>query len=278
MPFKSEKQRRYLWANEPEIARDWTETYGSKIQKANGGITRLNYRYGGDTMGGPNDRSNQGPAGGASAGGNYGGNRSGGVSPNQMSGAGPSTRDRPNPHTISGTSKDTFVSPNAILNSPQFTQEGRDTFIQNLRGPTLGQRIGQGIGNLASGVGDYITSGGMWGALLRGLGSLSKPGTGNVGPAGIKTDGTYGTVTDAIRASRRNEPIINVDNAGMPLWAQLGYPSYEAFLAAQNQGISGIEGIDVEDETEIDDFIQRFRLADAYRQQPGTMDTPIKYT
>ena len=37
MPFKSEKQRRYLWANEPEIARDWTDTYGSKIHKADGG-------------------------------------------------------------------------------------------------------------------------------------------------------------------------------------------------------------------------------------------------
>jgi len=41
MPFKSEKQRRYLFANEPEIARDWTETYGSKIQKADGGISQL---------------------------------------------------------------------------------------------------------------------------------------------------------------------------------------------------------------------------------------------
>ena len=34
MPFKSEKQRRYLWKNEPsgglKIARDWTKTYGSK--------------------------------------------------------------------------------------------------------------------------------------------------------------------------------------------------------------------------------------------------------
>ena len=37
MPFQSEKQRRYLWANEPEIARDWTETYGSGIAKALGG-------------------------------------------------------------------------------------------------------------------------------------------------------------------------------------------------------------------------------------------------
>ena len=38
MPFQSEKQRRYLWANEPEIARDWTDTYGSRIAAALGGI------------------------------------------------------------------------------------------------------------------------------------------------------------------------------------------------------------------------------------------------
>ena len=37
MPFKSEAQRKYLWANEPEIARDWTDTYGSRIQKDDGG-------------------------------------------------------------------------------------------------------------------------------------------------------------------------------------------------------------------------------------------------
>ena len=46
MPFKSEAQRRYLWANEPEIARDWTDTYGSRIKKSNGGITQagaINY-------------------------------------------------------------------------------------------------------------------------------------------------------------------------------------------------------------------------------------------
>jgi len=41
MPFKSEAQRKYLWANEPEIARDWTDTYGSGIHKADGGISQL---------------------------------------------------------------------------------------------------------------------------------------------------------------------------------------------------------------------------------------------
>jgi hypothetical protein len=30
MPFRSEKQRRYMWANHPDIAREWTDKYGSK--------------------------------------------------------------------------------------------------------------------------------------------------------------------------------------------------------------------------------------------------------
>ena len=30
VPFKSEKQRRYLWKNEPSLARLWTERYGTK--------------------------------------------------------------------------------------------------------------------------------------------------------------------------------------------------------------------------------------------------------
>ena len=48
MPFKSEAQRKYLWANEPEIARDWTDTYGSRVQKENGGIMRLGFQTGND--------------------------------------------------------------------------------------------------------------------------------------------------------------------------------------------------------------------------------------
>lgn len=33
MPFKSEKQRRYLWSKHPEIAKRWTKKYGSKVRK-----------------------------------------------------------------------------------------------------------------------------------------------------------------------------------------------------------------------------------------------------
>jgi hypothetical protein len=33
-PFKSEKQRKYLWAKHPELAKKWTKKYGSKIKKS----------------------------------------------------------------------------------------------------------------------------------------------------------------------------------------------------------------------------------------------------
>lgn len=32
MPFKSKKQRKYMWAKHPEIAEKWTKKYGSKIK------------------------------------------------------------------------------------------------------------------------------------------------------------------------------------------------------------------------------------------------------
>lgn len=30
MPFKSEKQRKWMWANKPELAKKWSDKYGSK--------------------------------------------------------------------------------------------------------------------------------------------------------------------------------------------------------------------------------------------------------
>jgi hypothetical protein len=30
MPFVSEKQRRFLWINHPDIAKKWSDKYGSK--------------------------------------------------------------------------------------------------------------------------------------------------------------------------------------------------------------------------------------------------------
>ena len=33
MPFKSEKQRMYMYANIPKIAKKWAKKYGTKISK-----------------------------------------------------------------------------------------------------------------------------------------------------------------------------------------------------------------------------------------------------
>ena len=41
MPIKSEKQRKYMWANEPAIAKKWTKKYGSKPKKKGGVIKKL---------------------------------------------------------------------------------------------------------------------------------------------------------------------------------------------------------------------------------------------
>lgn len=32
MPFKSVKQRKFMWAQHPDIARKWTDKYGSKVK------------------------------------------------------------------------------------------------------------------------------------------------------------------------------------------------------------------------------------------------------
>jgi hypothetical protein len=37
MPFRSEKQRSWMWANKPAMARKWTKEHGSTIAKNKGG-------------------------------------------------------------------------------------------------------------------------------------------------------------------------------------------------------------------------------------------------
>ena len=50
MPFQSEKQRRYLWANEPEIAREWTDRYGAMNGGIMNGLNRRHYLTGATGM------------------------------------------------------------------------------------------------------------------------------------------------------------------------------------------------------------------------------------
>lgn len=39
MPFKSEKQRKYLWKNNPKLAQKWADKYGSKARRKSNNYT-----------------------------------------------------------------------------------------------------------------------------------------------------------------------------------------------------------------------------------------------
>jgi hypothetical protein len=43
MPFRSERQRRFLWANHPDLARRWTDKYGSRPMKGSD-VVRVNVK------------------------------------------------------------------------------------------------------------------------------------------------------------------------------------------------------------------------------------------
>ena len=40
MPFQSEKQKKWMWANKPEMAREWTSEYGSKVKARTGTMAK----------------------------------------------------------------------------------------------------------------------------------------------------------------------------------------------------------------------------------------------
>ena len=224
---------------------------------------RVGFRGGGADMGGTGSSTgSSGPAGGASAGGNYGGDKSGGTSHGDMSNTQGNTRglDPGFQNALNTISKrqDTITNQNN-KNYGQFFGSRVPTFSP----PTFGQQVG----NVFGGIGDYIKGGGLIGAGIRGLGSLfggSTPSTGNVGPAGLTNDGTYGTVGDAIDAGRRNEPpgeegqgIMNLYNPNM---LNVAGPVVDEVPVSQEE----------------EDFIQRYRVANQFRQdKQGQLDPAI---
>jgi len=157
MPFQSEKQRRYLWANEPEIARDWTDRYGA----AGGGIMRLGFYNGGPGPGG------QGARGQAT--------QNPGRAPSR---SGPDTRDD-RFRTQRPQSKYTAVQA-GTLSDPR---EKKDYFEQSWTGPSRFLGLGGGYKNLnvpGDTAGGHQSRFGL-GSLLRGAASMFGGIPGRVG-------------------------------------------------------------------------------------------------
>jgi hypothetical protein len=45
MPFQSEKQKKWMWANKPEMAREWTQEYGSKVKAKTGTMAKKDDKW-----------------------------------------------------------------------------------------------------------------------------------------------------------------------------------------------------------------------------------------
>ena len=102
----------------------------------------------------------------------------------------------------------------------QFSKYGKNVMTKNLKGPNVFEKIGTGIK-------DYITSGGLIGAGIRGL-------TGLFGGPKSFTD-KYGYSTD-YQGTKGPSSVDDDDDDrggdGMALYARLGYPSQQAYMAA----------------------------------------------
>ena len=178
MPFQSEKQRKYLWANEPEIARDWTDTYGSGIKAAQGG--RIGFYRGsphsndrGPGPGGQSSASNRGRDPGPGVGGQSG-DRGGSLSTGS-------------PHSGSWSGP-TYSKPETVkFEGPNIHREGigSQTFNKNLRTLALQNQYRQGAYQRAHPFLSKVKSG--LGSLGRGIGHVAR----NFNPLSLAFDNPY---------------------------------------------------------------------------------------
>jgi hypothetical protein len=157
MPFKSEKQRRYLWANEPEIARDWTDTYGSGIHKALGG--RIGFYRGSDRHAGTGGRRSSGMdmsgathRGGTTGSGLGGGHHGGG----EWSGPTYSkpktvTVTRPSHHIGAGN-----INQNYNINKRTIQRQHDYNRLAHQRAHPFLSKIQSGLGSLGRGIGHIV--------------------------------------------------------------------------------------------------------------------------
>ena len=284
MPFQSEKQRRYLWANEPEIARDWTETYGSRVQKNNGGIMSIQ--------------------GGVE---NY--------EPSQMINAPRVAKSSPNHPTahlayITPEEQDILIDLNlygSLNGKPNRGPAGIPSLQGDFGGPGGaygGHESGDVSGSRDTGTGNYerstraadvaaqkefdasygITGSNSKGIIERGLDFYNQYGLIPNAIRGFKNltskwgsgwDTTMGPRQDMGYNPNKNNPFSGPDRGGDGPYIPPQYNWDD--LYAQN--IMEEDGLDIDTSIgNMEDWSHRFRVGDDYRQQPGTTDTPITYT
>ena len=288
MPFKSEKQRRYLWANEPEIARDWTDTYGSKIHAADGGIMRLGYIHGGiihpdGRRGFPGGAGTpggyDGGSGSSSGSGNQGGHQGGGGGEGGAAQQAAAQRAQAQldaqrlnaKRAYTDTSDDRFqnyaTNPIDINTNVAPGEKGGQGYVP----PQQENFIQQGIGKLQ----DFYTQYGMIPNIIKFGQNLFK---------GSGWDSSMGPRLDMGYNPNRINPFQQPDVGGGDGQQQQPPPWWYDDAYAQNiledeyaQNILENEELDIDTSTgDMDEWIQRFRVKDPYRQDRGALDEQIR--
>jgi len=251
MPFKSEKQRKYLWANEPEIARDWTDTYGSRIHKDEGGNVRVGLRNGGPGPGGQGARgqATQNPGvGGRSA-------------PPGRDPRGPH-RDMhykapaPTPRTSHHTNTSGYVPTHVRSGITPPKQTKTDSFLRNFERRGIDNFVTRNKYKNLVRAGVYPNKGPFIAKLLNYMNPpdetedfdvddikhLYAGGANPKGLAGLRRDFEFeekfpdATTRDLRDYYKLDTPPDTGGEGPQEDWQRLGYPSYAAWLAAQGGG------------------------------------------
>jgi len=298
MPFKSEAQRRYLWANEPEIARDWADTYGSRIQAANGG------GMGWADQGGMKNYLGEQPM----------------VNAPQNWRAGPNTPPAELAY-VTGPEKDLILQanmhgslangpnegPSGIMSldtqgdytpdrSPKGTAPGvggghsnymnqqiqqthdqkmKDFYTGNLsqKDPMMHETTGSGQSNNFNPIDAYMKYG-IIPNVFRGVKNIFTPKTdAQKVQANIKKGYDVHNPAEMHGLGTRRPPVLATSGGGDG--QQQYYPPW--FDDTSTENILDDEELDIDTSTgDMDEWIQRFRVKDPYRQDEGALDEQIK--
>ena len=224
MPFQSEKQKRYLWANEPEIAREWTDRYGAN----QGGLTRTRFFTGAqkDTASGKSMSPGTSASGGTRG---HGGGHHGGGDHRR-----PTTYTKPKTKTFTGPSRGDGI--------------GSQTFNKNLRTLQKQQQYQQGAYQRAHPFLSKIKSG--LGSLGRGIGHVAR----NFNPVSLALDNPLmkllmsgygqGNIRNLLQRNNQNINWNDPDEEEDIAWENVNY-NPNALTRLEQENLSGINHPDI---------------------------------
>ena len=207
---------------------------------------RVGFRGGGGQIGGTADMS------GGNTNNNTGGNGDGGSTNREKGIMSQYSGPKGTTGNINDFNDDGGVDRSAV---GQFSTYGKNLMNQNLKGPSVFSQMGTGIGN-------YIKGGGLIGMGVRGLAGLFG------GP----------TTKDTTAPDQRN--MFNVSGPVVgPDFGDGGGDGQEGIMAMYNPNMLNVSG-EVEEEVPVskeeEDFIQRYRVANEFRQdKQGQLDPAI---